>query len=216
MFFGVILACHPDFEGRRTPLADLRGIGQGPAGLANFPQGWRPDERAVDVSTLPGGGNFCRLKVHHFDFRRVQPPVLQRAQQAVMRGGNERRGDGLADQILRFIDATAVAHHQGFGGIDLCGNEERDDRQIARGRGGQWAGAEVADLHVAGSNGGDHFRATVETPPVDFLANGFFIKAIGLGDFAWINAGLVANREVCRMGGKRKYERYTNCNKWLG
>ncbi|MCY1457336.1 hypothetical protein D9M71_746290 [compost metagenome] len=117
---------------------------------------------------------------------------------------------------MRFIDATAVAYHQGFGGVDLCGNEERDNRQIARRRGGQWAGAEVADLHITGGDGGDHFRATVETSPVDFFANGFFIKAIGLGDFAGVDTGLVANREVRRMGGKRNHQRYTNCNKWSG
>ncbi|MNI84752.1 hypothetical protein D3C73_1416810 [compost metagenome] len=130
--------------------------------------------------------------------------------------GNERRGDGLADQIFRFLDTTAIAHHQGFGGVDLRGNEERDNWQIARGSGGQGAGAEVADLHISRSNGCNNLRATVETPPVDFLANGFFVEAIGLGHFAGIDTGLVTHCEIRRMGGKRNQQRYTNCNKWPG
>ena len=56
--------------------------------------------------------------------------MLQRPKKAVVRGRYERRGDGLADQILRFVDAAAVAHHQSFGGVDLRRNNERHNRQI--------------------------------------------------------------------------------------
>ncbi|MCY1426054.1 hypothetical protein D9M71_418630 [compost metagenome] len=122
--------------------------------------------------------------------------MLQRAQQAVVRGGHEGRGDGLADQVLGLLDLAAVAYYQRLGGIDLRRNDEGDDWQPTRGGGSQWAGAEVAELHIARGDGGDHFRATVETAPVEFLADGFFIGAIGLGNLGRVDAGLVAEGDV--------------------
>ena len=213
VLLGKVLACDPHFKGRRAPLANLRSISQGLAGLADFTQRRRPDKRAINIATLPRRGDFCRLQVHHFDFRSVEAPMLQGTEQAVMRGGNEGCGDGLADQILRGIDAAAIAHHQCFGGVDLCRNNERHDRQITRGRRRQRAGTEVADLHVARSNGCHNFRAAIEAAPVDFLADGFLVDAVSLRDFARIDTGLVTDGEVGRLCGKRKYRRYTNCNK---
>ncbi|MNE17418.1 hypothetical protein D3C80_1103960 [compost metagenome] len=115
-----------------------------------------------------------------------------------------------------FFDAAAIAHHQRFGGIDLRRDDERDNRQVARSGSGQRTGAEIADLYIAGGNRRDHFRAAVEASPVDGLADGFFIKAIGLGDFAGVDSGLITDGEVRRLGGERKCERYTNCNNWSG
>ncbi|MNZ43818.1 hypothetical protein D3C78_614300 [compost metagenome] len=122
--------------------------------------------------------------------------MLQRAQQAVVRGGHERRGDGLADQVLGLVDLAAVAHHQRLGGVDLRRDDESDDRQTARCGSGQWAGADIAELHVAGGDGRDHFRAAVETAPVEFFADGLFIGAIGLGNLGRVDAGLVAEGDV--------------------
>ncbi|MNJ74496.1 hypothetical protein D3C77_714360 [compost metagenome] len=84
MLLGEVLARDPDLEGRRAPLAHLRRIGQGLAGLANFPKRRRPDKRTIDIPTFPRGSDFCRLQVHHFDFRGVQAPVLEGAEQAVV------------------------------------------------------------------------------------------------------------------------------------
>ncbi|MNE17419.1 hypothetical protein D3C80_1103970 [compost metagenome] len=86
VLLGVILACHPDLEGGCSPLAYLCSVGQGLATLADFPQGGRPDKRAINISPLPGCRDFRRLQVHHFDFRTVQAPVLQRTKQAVVGG----------------------------------------------------------------------------------------------------------------------------------
>ncbi|MNT26315.1 hypothetical protein D3C72_1618790 [compost metagenome] len=119
MLLGVILARHPYLERRCAPLAHLRGVGQSLAGLADLPKRRRPDKRAINIAALPGCRNFCRLQVHHFDFRAIQPPVLQGAEQAVVGGRNERCGDGFSDQIFRFFDAATVANHQRFGRIDL-------------------------------------------------------------------------------------------------
>ena len=43
---------------------------------------------AANIRNRPeaGGGDFGRLQVHHFDLFGVQPPVFQRAEQAVMGG----------------------------------------------------------------------------------------------------------------------------------
>ena len=41
---------------------------------------------AIDIAPVPRGRNFGGLQVHYFDLFGVQPPMLQRAEQAVMRG----------------------------------------------------------------------------------------------------------------------------------
>src|SRR5471032_632099 len=120
-----------------------------------------------------------------------------------MRSGNEGRGDGLADQILRFINAAAVSHHQRFGSVDLGGDNKSDYRQIARSGGCERAGAQVANLHVPGGDGGDHFRATVKPAPIYLLADNCLISAICLRYFARVDTGLVADREVRRLSTTR-------------
>lgn len=66
-----------------------------------------------------------------------------------MRGGDEGDGDLLADQVFRLVDAGAIAHHQGFGFTDLRGDEDGLDRQLAGCRGGEGAGADIADIDIA-------------------------------------------------------------------
>ncbi len=54
-------------------------------------------------------------------------PVFQRVQQRVMRGGNERHGDFLADQVGRLGDAAAVSYHPFFIRADQLRNIENLD-----------------------------------------------------------------------------------------
>jgi len=126
--------------------------------------------------------------------------VFQRGQQAVVTGGHERHGDFLADQILRRLDAGAVAGDQCFGGADLGGDEEGFNRDFAGDGCGQRAGTEISDLHVAGSDGRDDVRTVVELAPADVGLGGFLVGAVGLGDFCRVNGGLVGDGEVGGLG----------------
>ncbi|MCY1456267.1 hypothetical protein D9M71_734750 [compost metagenome] len=117
-----------------------------------------------------------------------------------MTGGDERYGDLFANQVLRRVDAGAIAGDQGFGSANLGGDQEGFHRQLAgRGR-GQRAGTEVADLHIAGGHGGDHVGAAVEFAPVDVGFAGFLVGTVDLGDFRRVNGGLVGHRQVGRLG----------------
>ncbi len=80
----------------------------------------------------------------------------------------------LADQVLRSLDSGTVASDQRFGGTDLGGDEEGFHRDFAGNCRGQGAGTEVADLHIAGSDGGNDVGAVVEFAPVDVGFGGFF------------------------------------------
>ena len=117
-----------------------------------------------------------------------------------MAGGNEGHGDFFADQVLRAVDPRTVTRHQGFGAADLGGDEEGLHRDFTGYRGGERAGTEVADLHVAGRDGGDDVGAIVEFAPVDLGVGGFFIGAVGLGDFGRVHGGLIRNGHVRRLG----------------
>ncbi|MNJ52488.1 hypothetical protein D3C81_1601140 [compost metagenome] len=116
-----------------------------------------------------------------------------------MTGRNERHGDLLADQVLRRIDPGTFAGHQGFSGADLGSDQKGFHRQFAGRGGGQGAGTEVADLHVARGHRSDHIGATVELAPVDAGLAGFFIVAVDLSDFRRIDGGLVGNGQVSRL-----------------
>src|SRR5690606_30132127 len=126
-----------------------------------------PDVGGVDVATLPGGDDRRRRQVEDLHLARVDVPVLERGQQAVVAGGNERHGDLLADQVGRFLDTAAIACNQRLGGADRRGDEGGLHRQLPGGGGRQRAGADVADLHVTGGDRGDHLGAAVELAPVD-------------------------------------------------
>ena len=45
----------------------------------------------------------------------------------------------------------------------------------------------------------DSFGAAVEAAPVDFLADGAFIVAVGLGDLGRIDTGLIGDGQVCSL-----------------
>ena len=76
---------------------------------------------------------------------------------------------------------------------------------MAGGGGAERAGAQIGDMHVAGGQRGQHFRAALELAPLQRPADGFFIQAVGLGHFGGIDPGLVADDDgrlggVCRQG----------------
>ncbi len=204
MLLGEVLAHDPGIEGWCAELGQFRGGDQHLAVFLGHAQGRVPDVRGIDVAALPGGDDGRWRQVEHGDFRRVDVPMLQRGEQAVVPGGHERHGDLLADQILRGINAGAITNHQGLGGADLGGDEEGFHRDLAGDCGRQWAGAEVADLHVARGDGADDIGAVVELAPVDLGLGGFFIGAIGLGDFGRVDGGLVSDGQVDRLGKKTR------------
>ena len=117
MRFREIFAHHPDVERRRSPLPNLGRIGQHLAVFLQLVDGGRPDVGTVDISALPGGDNRGRLQVHQLHLGRLDAPVLQRRQQAVVGGGNKGHGDALADQIFRAADA--FLHYQRLGVAEL-------------------------------------------------------------------------------------------------
>ncbi|MNL52242.1 hypothetical protein D3C87_1754010 [compost metagenome] len=106
---------------------------------------------------------------------------------------------------MRGLDPGTVAGDQGFGGADLGGDEESFHWHFAGDGGGQGAGAEVADLHVARGNGSDDIGTVVEFAPADIGLGGLFVSAVSLGDFRRVNGGLVGDGEVGRLGKKTRY-----------
>ena len=64
--------------------------------------------------TRPGGGELGRGEVEKLHLFRIDPPMVQSGQQAVVGGGDEGRGDPLADQVLWGANAGPIARHQGF------------------------------------------------------------------------------------------------------
>ena len=90
--------------------------------------------------------------------------------------------------------------HQGFSAADLGGDQEGFHRYLAGDGRGQRARTEVADLHIARSDGGDDVGAVIEFAPVDLRLRGFFISAVGLGDFRRIDGGLVGHGHIGSLG----------------
>ncbi|MNL05601.1 hypothetical protein D3C87_1262090 [compost metagenome] len=200
VLLGEILAHDPGIEGRCAELGQLAGGDQHFAVFLGDTEGRIPNVRGVDVTAFPGGNDRGWSQVENGDFRRIDVPVLQRGEQAVVAGGYKRHGDFLADQVLRGLDPGTVAGDQGFGGADLGGDEEGLHRDFAGDCRRQGAGAEVADLYVAGSDGGDDVGTVIEFSPADVGLGGFFISAVGLGDFRRVHGGLVSDSDVSRLG----------------
>ena len=86
MLLGEVLARHPHLEGRRTPLADFGGVGEDLAAFLDLAQRRRPDEGPVDVAATPGGGDLGRVEVDDLHLGRIDLPVLEGAEQAVVGG----------------------------------------------------------------------------------------------------------------------------------
>ena len=197
MLLGEVLTDHPNVEGRRAPLPNLRGIGQHLALFFQFVNRWRPDVSAIDIPALPGGDNRRRLQVNNLYLAGLNAPVFQRCQQAVMRGGDKRHCDAFADQIFGFRDA--FLHHQRFGISELRRQQENFNRHLLAGGHRQRAGADVTDLHIAGGKGAYHAGAAVKFPPVDGRPAGFGEGVVRLGDFRRLSGGLIRHGHVDRL-----------------
>ena len=109
----------------------------------------------------------------------VQAALLMSASSLVVVGGYGSRGELLAFQVGERINARAIAHDERF--VDARNGGEIEGLHIepARGRGGEWARADIADLDVAGSNGGEDFGAGIEAAEVDLRSRRFFKLAVG-------------------------------------
>ena len=118
-------------------MATSGGVDQHLAVLFGLGQHGIPDIGCVDVAACEGGGDLRRLQVQNVDFRRVDARVLQREQQAVVRGRNEWRRDLLADEILDVVDAGAVADDEALCLADEARDDEGLDRRAARHAGGK-------------------------------------------------------------------------------
>lgn len=128
VLLGEFLADDPGVEGRAAPLGDVGAIGQhGATRGLDLRQHRVPDIGAVDVAAFPGGGDFLRTQVEDFERGRIDVPVLQRGQQGIVGGGNERRCDLLALEAFGAVDAL---HRQRFGFSDVADDEDRLDRQF--------------------------------------------------------------------------------------
>ena len=163
----VIATDDPGIEGRCAPGRHFGGGGEHPGGWPDLAECGVPDVGGVDVATRPGGGDFGRAQVQHADRFRIDTPVLERRQQAVVGGRHERHGDLLADQIGGFQHRAVLPDHQRFGFTDQAGDQESLDRQLAGRRGGQRARSDITDLHVAGGHRGDHLGTGIELAPLD-------------------------------------------------
>ena len=148
MFLGEVFAHDPHVERRRAPLAHLFGVGQHGAIFFQLVHGWGPDIGSVNIPTLPGRDYRGWLEIKNLNLPRLDAPVFERRQQAVVGGRDKRHGDALADQVFRFGDV--FLHHQRFRVTELRGEQEHLNRHLLAGRDRQRAGSDIADLHVAG------------------------------------------------------------------
>ncbi len=121
------------------------------------------------------------MQVDNLYLPRLDVPVLQGGEQAVVGGGDKRHRNAFADQIFRFSDI--FLHHQRFGIAELRGQQEDFDGHLLTGRNRQRAGAEITNLYVAGGQRPHNADAAVELTPVHFSAARFLKGFIRLRHF---------------------------------
>jgi hypothetical protein len=143
-----------------------------------------PRSQAAAIS----GGRRLRISTDAF--------VLQRREQRIMRGRDERHGNLLAGEVGDLGDAGTVAGDERFGFADQADDEDRLDGQIAAGGGGERAGAYIADVDRAGGDRRDDVSAGIEFAPVDGSAERLFIDAVGLRHLGGLDDRLVADGEL--------------------
>lgn len=141
------------------------------------------------------------LQIEDLHLFRLDAPMFERGQQAVMGGGNKRHRNALADQILRAFDV--IFHHQRFGAAELRGDEEHFDGEFLAGGHRQWAGTDIADLHIAGGQRAQHAGAAVELTPVDGRAGLFGEAVFRLRHLGRLRRRLVRHGHVHRVGAGR-------------
>ena len=147
-------------EGRRAAIGNLSGREQDLAVLLEFGQRRIPDESAVDVAALPCRDDFRLRDGDDLGFLLGDAFLLEHREQLVVIGRDRRRGELLALEIGRRLDAGADNERFAVAGNE--GNEEALDVDAPAHRGGKGTGADVADLHVAGSDGGENFGAELK------------------------------------------------------
>ncbi|MNZ83158.1 hypothetical protein D3C78_1018780 [compost metagenome] len=86
MLLGKVFTHHPDIKRWRAPLSHFFGIGQNRAVFFQRIHRRCPDIRSVNISTLPGSNNGGRLQVKDLHLIRLDTPVLECRQQAVVGG----------------------------------------------------------------------------------------------------------------------------------
>ena len=128
MFFRKILAHQPDIKGRRTQLGQLARTDQHLAAFLGLTQGRVPCISTINITTSPGRYDIGRSQIDDIDLLGVDLPMLERSQQTVMTGRYKRRGNRLADEILRSLNARTVTHNQLFAGAQFGSDQESLDR----------------------------------------------------------------------------------------
>ena len=118
VFSGKFRAGHTDVRRDHALLRELRAVGDHRTVFKQLAQHRIPDIRAVNIAALPCRQYILRLQVDDLHARRIHTRQLQRAQQAVVRRGRERRRDGLARQVLYPGDTRIVLYREGFRGAD--------------------------------------------------------------------------------------------------
>ncbi len=194
MGLGERLAYHPDIQGGGAPLAHLGRVGQYLAALGQLVEGRCPDIGTIDVTPLPGGDDGRRLKVDDLQAGRIHTPVPQRGQQAVVGGGGKGHGDALAGQGRR--GSEPGLDHQRFRVAELGGEQKHLDGHLLVDGHRQRAGADVADLHVAGGERPHHAGAAVELEPLHRGAAGAGKGVVGLSHLGRFGRGLVGHSNV--------------------
>ena len=89
----------------------------------------------------------------------VEAEALDERQQLVMVGRDRRGRELLSLEVRERVDPGAVAHHEGLVDARDRGEVEGLHVQAARGRRREWARPDIADLNVAGGDGGKDFGA---------------------------------------------------------
>src|SRR5690606_33584883 len=119
MFFRKILAHQPDIKRWRTQLDQLPRTDQHLAAFLGLAQGRVLRISAINIATSPGRYDIGWRQIDDIDLLGIDLPMLERSQQAVMTGRYKRRGNRLADEILRSLNTRTVTYNQLFAGAQL-------------------------------------------------------------------------------------------------
>ena len=157
----------PGREGRSAFLGDVLRGDQHLAVLLEFGQRRIPDKAAVEIAAIVAGDDFGLRDREHLHVLLVQAEALDQREQLVVVGRDGRGRELLALEIGERIDARAVTHDKRFVDSRDRGEIERLHVEAARGRRGEWARPDIADLHVAGGDRRKNLRARIEAAEVD-------------------------------------------------
>ncbi len=117
--------------------------------------------------------------------------MLEGREHAVVRGGDERNGHRLADQVLGLFDAGTVADDESLGISNLVRNQEGANGELVAGRDGKRTGTDKADIDGAAGNGRDHVSSGIELQPLDRASYSLVVDTVRLGDLGGLNDRLV-------------------------